>query len=1358
LSIWRVSADYLITNCTEKVLRSVLATNGIITFGCPGPIVVSNTITIANTSDMVVLDGTGQNIVIKGSGGGTNGTGNRIFNVAPGVKLMMVNITLANGQTNNGGALYINSNAIVTLINCTVIGNSAVGTNGVNGNKGVDSSSGNGGNGGNGTAGTAAYGGAIYNLGDLTLINCTVASNNATAGSGGNGGGGGNSTAALGIGGNGGNGGAGAGAIGGAIYHQGSSLVITNCSFSGNTVHAGNGGLGGTNGPGRFSDGLPGSGSSGGVAFGAAVYSLKSNSVAASLFVWNTVEGGNSAAAGGSSSGTGGNGAAGGGAFGAGICNLAPNGITGNNVTNCTFFNNTATGGSGGNGGPGSGSLPQGGNGGNGGAGAGGGLYSTGAVVVANCTFVNCSAAGGTAGASGSGAFQGNPGSPGANKGGGIANGGGSFKLVNSLFSTNTPGGNGNGTITDLGHNLSSDSSFSLAGPGSKKTNNLFISSLANNGGPTLTIALLSGSPAIDAGSDTNCPPFDQRGVARPIGAHCDIGAFEFGLLVQGIITLDIDGSGVSNVMVTAGNQTNFTDVNGDYTLTVGEGTNVIAPSSENYSFDPGSTSLVVTENISDINFTASVSEGIAPSITNQPTDQSIQSGQTATFAVGAQGKGGQLGYVWQFNSTNLPSAGNTTVTSNTLVIHNAQTNNAGLYDVVVTNAFGSVTSVLVSLTVDSVGVAPVINSQPSPQVVDAGGTATFAVVANGTQPLAYQWSFGTNSIPGANGATYTITNAQPTNEGFYTVRITNMFGAAGSTPASLTVSNAGPLAIIVQPTNQSVAVGGRATFSVTATGDPPLGYQWQFNGGNISGATSSTLIISNAQPANAGSYSVTITNRSGMTNSAAAQLIVGQPPTITQQPPSNTNVVAGGSFTLSIAASGTPPLSQQWRFNGVPISGATNLSYTKTGVQGTDAGLYDAVVANSFGSVTSATADVSLSFIITGRVVDSNSNGLREVTVTAGMSNAVTDASGTYLISNLPVDTYQVTPSLACYHFTPGSQPVTIGQTNGVANFVAAADSYTISGRLTNGTVGISGATICAGGRTTVSDSNGNYVFSNFCGGTSQIVPSLAGYCFQSNSLTVTVTGDTNGLNFSGTPSPQAFSISGRVFDPTGQGLPGVAVVGAGAGCNISDTNGYYVISCVPASEADGYVLSAVSSSYKFSPSQTNVIVNSSQPNVTNVNFYAIAPEYTISGHVFDSTNGTGVSAARILVSSLGTIRADSSGFYSFSVPASTLTLTPSPVSSYASFVPTSRTVTVPPALMNVDFLAGVFKITSIQQSNGTVRLSVLGTFGQDRVEVSTNLQNWVPIYTNPGSGSFQFVDTATTNFKQRFYRVVAP
>ncbi len=80
---------------------------------------------------------------------------------------------------------------------------------------------------------------------------------------------------------------------------------------------------------------------------------------------------------------------------------------------------------------------------------------------------------------------------------------------------------------TSLGHNLSNTSECGFTAAGDKLGVIAHLAALANNGGPTQTMALLTGSPAVDAGLDSACPATDQRGVTRPQGSHCDIGAYE---------------------------------------------------------------------------------------------------------------------------------------------------------------------------------------------------------------------------------------------------------------------------------------------------------------------------------------------------------------------------------------------------------------------------------------------------------------------------------------------------------------------------------------------------------------------------------------------------------------------------------------------------------------------------------------------------------------------------------------------------------------------------------------------------------------------------------------------------------------
>lgn len=83
------------------------------------------------------------------------------------------------------------------------------------------------------------------------------------------------------------------------------------------------------------------------------------------------------------------------------------------------------------------------------------------------------------------------------------------------------------GTWTSLGHNLDSGSTCNFTQPGDLQNTDPKLGPLADNGDTTQTMALLTGSPAIDAGEDSGSPATDQRGVSRPGGLHCDIGAYE---------------------------------------------------------------------------------------------------------------------------------------------------------------------------------------------------------------------------------------------------------------------------------------------------------------------------------------------------------------------------------------------------------------------------------------------------------------------------------------------------------------------------------------------------------------------------------------------------------------------------------------------------------------------------------------------------------------------------------------------------------------------------------------------------------------------------------------------------------------
>jgi hypothetical protein len=166
---------------------------------------------------------------------------------------------------------------------------------------------------------------------------------------------------------------------------------------------------------------------------------------------------------------------------------------------------------------------------------------------------------------------------------------------------------------------------------------------------------------------------------------------------------------------------------------------------------------------------------------------------------------------------------------------------------------------------------------------------------------------------------------------------------------------------IATQPASQTVNQGDTATFTVSASGTAPLTYQWKHAGTNLPGATTSSYAMVNVQPADAGNYSVGITNGIGFSNSAIAVLTVNLYPVITAQP-QGTNVSVGANVAFAVAATGTAPLYYQWRFNNADIAGATASSYGLANVQTTNAGSYSVIVSNLAGTAASDDAVLTVS------------------------------------------------------------------------------------------------------------------------------------------------------------------------------------------------------------------------------------------------------------------------------------------------------------------------------------------------------------------------------------------------------------
>jgi len=354
----------------------------------------------------------------------------------------------------------------------------------------------------------------------------------------------------------------------------------------------------------------------------------------------------------------------------------------------------------------------------------------------------------------------------------------------------------------------------------------------------------------------------------------------------------------------------------------------------------------------------------VAPSIATQPTDQVIKVGEQATFAVEATGSA-PLSYQWQQNGASIAGATAANYTTPAAI----PDNDGDMFAVVISNSAGSVASSSARLSVTAPAIAPSITTQPTDQSITSGQTATFSVVAGGTAPLSYQWQKNGTAISGATSASYTTPTETTADSGAtFAVVVSNSAGSATSRSAKLNVAaSGGPVApsITVQPADQSIKAGQTATYSVTATGTAPLSYQWRRNGTAIAGATSAGYTTAAQTTADSGAtFAVVVSNSAGSVISRAARLTVSAvavAPTITTQP-ADQSIHAGQTATFSVVASGTAPLSYQWRKNGAAIAGATAASYTTPAETTADHGAtFAVVVTNSAGSVTSRSARLTV-------------------------------------------------------------------------------------------------------------------------------------------------------------------------------------------------------------------------------------------------------------------------------------------------------------------------------------------------------------------------------------------------------------
>ena len=303
-----------------------------------------------------------------------------------------------------------------------------------------------------------------------------------------------------------------------------------------------------------------------------------------------------------------------------------------------------------------------------------------------------------------------------------------------------------------------------------------------------------------------------------------------------------------------------------------------------------------------------------------------------------------------------------------------------------------------VDVTLDAVSVVtpPVVTLSPASQEVLVGSAVTFTAAAtNG--PTGVQWFQGTNAILNATSTTLSFT-ANAGSGGNYTAVFTNVAGSATTAVAVLTVDL--PAGLALQPQSIVTNVGATVTLTGAANGSAPLGLQWTFDGTNIIGANSTSLVITNAQPSNAGSYALVVTNAYGTNTSTNATLSFIS----TLQVGSATELGAGSGVTTLTNPVTTIPVTVPVNLLAVGNENALgfNINYDASHLTYVGATIGSGAVGGAFGVNSSQAGKVGVAVILPeGTTFATGTQQVVQVTFQASLVSTPTTTPITF--GNIP-------------------------------------------------------------------------------------------------------------------------------------------------------------------------------------------------------------------------------------------------------------------------------------------------------------------------------------------------------------------
>ncbi|WP_460944016.1 beta strand repeat-containing protein, partial [Spirosoma daeguense] len=454
--------------------------------------------------------------------------------------------------------------------------------------------------------------------------------------------------------------------------------------------------------------------------------------------------------------------------------------------------------------------------------------------------------------------------------------------------------------------------------------------------------------------------------------------------------------------------------------------------------------------------------------ITSHPTGQTVCAGNSATFSVAVSGS--VIGYQWRKDGSDIPGATNATYT-----VSSASIADRGQYDVRVNTACGSITSNPATLVFVS---GLTVLATPSSQTACTGGAATFGVAVAGSDVTGYQWRKNGTAIPGATNPSFALANATSNDAGEYDILVSNFCGVKASNKSILSVSPPLQLAMSTTPVSCFQGANGQAGVTVSG-GSGNYTYRWN------TGATTSTL-----SGISAGTYSVTVTDGAGCSNSA--NVTVNQPTQLVLTAmPTAVKCFGGndGSATAS-ATGGTSPYNYRW------TTGATTAT-----LSGIVAGTYSVTVTDANGCQQTQTVQINqpAQLIVSTNPTAVKCFGGNDGQITTNVSGGTGPYSFSWntgttssVLTGITAGTYQVTITDA-----NGCRQTATAQVNQPATLLTLTTSVTAV-KCFNNRDGIASVTASGGG------TSYNYQWSNGAN-----TPSISGLAAGTYSVQVT---DNNG------------------------------------------------------------------------------------------------------------------------------------------------------------------------------------------------------------------------------------------------------